>query len=48
VLFISGYSDDSIVPRGVIEPGTHFLAKPFTPSALATKVRDILDSPLAA
>ena len=48
VLFISGYSDDSIVPRGVIEPGTHFLAKPFTPSALAAKVRDILDDPQAA
>jgi CheY-like chemotaxis protein len=45
VLFMSGYSEDSIVPRGVIEPGTHFLAKPFTPSALAAKVRDILDKP---
>jgi two-component system cell cycle sensor histidine kinase/response regulator CckA len=47
VLFMSGYSEDSIVPRGVIEPGTHFLAKPFTPSALAAKVRDILDNPRA-
>jgi PAS domain S-box-containing protein len=43
VLFMSGYTDDAIVRHGVLEPGTHFLGKPFTQADLLAKVRDVLD-----
>ena len=44
VLYMSGYPDNTIVQHGVLEPGTAFLQKPFTISALELKVREILDS----
>jgi PAS domain S-box-containing protein len=44
VLFISGYATDAITHHGQLEPGTHFLSKPFTRTALARKVREVLDS----
>jgi len=44
VLFMSGYTDDAIAKRGVLEPGTHFLAKPFNVDSLLRKVRDVLDA----
>ena len=44
VLFISGYPTDAIVHHGRLEPGTHFLSKPFTRAAFARKVREVLDS----
>jgi two-component system, cell cycle sensor histidine kinase and response regulator CckA len=43
ILFTSGYTDDAIVQHGVLEPGVAFLPKPYTPAALAGKVREILN-----
>lgn len=43
VLFMSGYTGDTIVRHGVLEPGIAFLQKPFTPADLARKVRQVLD-----
>jgi signal transduction histidine kinase len=45
VLFMSGYTDDEVMRRGVIDGQTAFLQKPFTPDMLAHKVRAVLDAP---
>ena len=44
VLFMSGYTNDEIIRRGLLTPGAPFLQKPFSPEALATKVREVLDA----
>jgi len=44
VLFMSGYTDDSIVQHGLPVAGTALVQKPFTLDALARKVREVLDS----
>ena len=43
-LFMSGYADHAIVQQGMLDAGTAFLQKPFTPVALGTKIRDVLDA----
>jgi PAS domain S-box-containing protein len=43
-LFVSGYTQDAIVQRGVLDSGMAFLPKPFTPSTLVARVRALLDS----
>jgi signal transduction histidine kinase len=42
VLFLSGYSEDAVTGQGALRAGSAFLAKPFTPRALARKVREVL------
>ena len=43
VIYISGYADRAIVRHGILEADTIYLQKPFTPDALARKVREALD-----
>ena len=43
VLFMSGYTGEDVVQRGLLEPGAPFQQKPFTPASLAIKVRAMLD-----
>jgi PAS domain S-box-containing protein len=42
-LFMSGYTADVIAHHGVLDPGVHFIQKPFTVENLASKVAEVLD-----
>ncbi len=42
-LFMSGYSVDNMTCRDMLEPGMHFIGKPFSASGLTRKVREVLD-----
>jgi two-component system, cell cycle sensor histidine kinase and response regulator CckA len=42
VLYLSGYTEDTVVTQGALAPGTAFLQKPFTLQNLAKKVREVL------
>jgi len=45
VLYMSGYTDDAVVRRGVLARDTQFIQKPFTHDSLLLKVRETLDRP---
>jgi len=47
ILFTSAYTENAIIHQGVLNKGVMLLQKPFTPSALALKVREVLDQPAA-
>jgi two-component system, cell cycle sensor histidine kinase and response regulator CckA len=42
VIFTSGYTDGTIAPHGVLDPGVAFIQKPYRPKALARKIREAL------
>ena len=44
VLYMSGYTDDAIVHQGVLDQGTAFLQKPYSPISLARRVKEVLDA----
>ena len=44
VLFMSGYTEDEILRDTALGPGLAYLQKPFTPSALARKIREVLEA----
>jgi PAS domain S-box-containing protein len=43
VVYMSGYTDQAIFNRGVLDAGTPYLSKPFSSAALTGKVREVLD-----
>jgi two-component system cell cycle sensor histidine kinase/response regulator CckA len=43
VIYMSGYTDETIVHHGVLEPGIAFLQKPFSSETLGRKIREVLD-----
>ncbi len=45
VIFTSGYSAEAVGKDFVLQPGIHYLQKPYPPGTLAAKVRDCLDTP---
>jgi PAS domain S-box-containing protein len=44
VIFISGYTDETIRQQGIVKEGVFFVQKPFSLATLAHKVREVLDS----
>ncbi len=46
VLYASGYTENVIAHHGVLDEGVEFLAKPYRPTTLAARVRQVLDQAL--
>jgi two-component system cell cycle sensor histidine kinase/response regulator CckA len=48
VLYVSGYTEDAVVRNGIYSEKVQFLHKPFAPTTLADKVREVLDQKAAS
>jgi len=44
VIYMSGFTEETIIHHGVVRQNVNFLAKPFTRETLGTKVREVLDA----
>jgi PAS domain S-box-containing protein len=44
VIYMSGYADDVLAYHGTLAPGTVLIQKPFSPTELLAKVREVLDA----
>jgi PAS domain S-box-containing protein len=47
VVFMSGYTDDDVIRRGLLEAGVSFLEKPLSPQLLGRKMRQVLGASLS-
>ncbi len=48
VLYMSGYTEDTIVHQSVLDEGVNFIQKPFKKDVLGKKIREVLDRQLVA
>jgi len=48
VLYMSAYTEDAVINYGILDPGTAFIEKPFSPDSLAYKVREVLGTTKAS
>jgi PAS domain S-box-containing protein len=44
VLFITGYAENAVLSHGHLDPGMHVMTKPFAMDALATRIRELIES----
>ena len=42
ILFMSGHPESVIAHNGILDSGVAYVAKPFTPDQISTRVRDVL------
>ena len=46
ILYVSGYTDDPALRRGISENELEFLSKPYSPASLVARVREVLERPV--